>query len=148
MPERYVAESLAEALRKEAPAASMLLVRAEVARDVLPELLREAGARVTIVDAYRNVVPEDSIVKVRELFVGDPPEAITFTSASTARNLRELLEAAAVEIPAGTILASIGPITSEAMRQLGWEPSVEAQEATIASLVAGLLQAVGMSKPN
>jgi len=140
MPERFVAEALVESLRKDAANASMLLVRAAVARDVVPVGLEAAGARVTIADAYRNVIPEDSIGKVRELFTNDPPDAITFTSASTAQNLQALLEAAQVRIPDGTVLVSIGPITSEAMRELGLEPTVEAKEATIPSLVTALLQ--------
>ncbi len=140
MPERFVAEDFVASLREAALNASMLLVRAAVARDVVPVGLEAAGARVTIADAYRNVIPEDSVLKVRELFTSDPPNAITFTSASTAQNLHALLGAARMRIPEGTVLASIGPITSGAMRELGWEPTVEASEATIASLVTSLLQ--------
>ncbi len=140
MPDRFVAEGLVEAMRDKAKNASMLLVRAAVARDVVPSALKAAGARVTIANAYRNVVPEESVPEIQELFRSDPPDAITFTSASTAQNLHALLEAAEVRIPEGTVLASIGPITSQAMRELGMEPTVEAKEATIASLVEALLQ--------
>jgi uroporphyrinogen-III synthase len=117
----------------------MLLVRAAVARDVLPERLKEAGARVRIAEAYRNVIPGGSIREIQELFASDPPDAITFTSASTAQNLHALLDAAELEIREGTVLASIGPITSRAMREVGMEPTVEAGEATIVSLVDALL---------
>jgi uroporphyrinogen-III synthase len=143
MPERFVAESLVEALRGDAPHASMLLVRAAIARDVVPARLEAAGAQVTVVDAYRNVIPEDSVAKVRELFLSDPPDAITFTSASTAQNLHALLEAARLGIPKRTVLASIGPITSQAMREAGMEPTMEARKATMASLVEALLASAG-----
>ncbi len=140
LPERFIAEGLVEALGPKAINASMLLVRAAVARDTLPTALKAAGARVTIANAYCNVIPEESIPEIKELFTRAPPDAITFTSASTAQNLHALMEAAEVRIPEGTVLASIGPITSQAMREVGMEPTVEAKEATIASLVEALLQ--------
>lgn len=116
----------------------MLLVRAEVARDLLPEAMVAAGAQMTIATAYRNVIPAGSQVAIRELFTSQVPDAITFTSASTAENLADLLGAAVLKMPAGVALASIGPVTSEAMRRLGWEPSVEADSATLSGLVAVL----------
>jgi uroporphyrinogen-III synthase len=138
IPPQAVAESLAEALRPLAAGARMLLVRAAVARDVLPEMLTGAGATVTIAEAYRTVVPRGSIASLKELFATAPPDAITFTSASTARNLVALLDEASLKLPEGIVLASIGPITSEAMRGLGLEPTCEADEATISALVNAL----------
>ena len=61
MPERYVAEALAEALTDRARGQRVLLVRAAVARDVVPDALKAAGATVTVVDAYRTVVPADAV---------------------------------------------------------------------------------------
>ncbi len=133
-----VAESLAEALREHAPGASMLLVRAAVARDVLPDMLTQAGASVTIAEAYRTVIPATSVQALRELFESDPPDAITFTSASTAQNLVALLDEASLKLPPGINLASIGPITSQAMRELGLEPTCEASEPTITALARAL----------
>jgi len=109
-----------------------------VARDLLPEAMVAAGAQMTIATAYRNVIPAGSQVAIRELFTSRMPDAITFTSASTAENLADLLGAAVLKMPAGVALASIGPVTSEAMRRLGWEPSVEADSATLSGLVAVL----------
>jgi uroporphyrinogen-III synthase len=116
----------------------MLLVRAAVARDILPESLTAAGATVTIAEAYRTIIPKNSIAELRTLFTTHPPDTITFTSASTAQNLMALLEAAQLKLPSGIVLASIGPITSQAMRELGMEPTIEAAEATIPALVAAL----------
>ena len=140
VPPHFVAESFAEALAPQVAGCRLLLVRAEEARDVLPEALSRAGAAVTIAPAYRNQVPAESIPALRAL-LADPvnyPDAITFTSASTARSLAALLQASVLTLPANVALASIGPVTSEALRELGYEPTVEAAEATIPALIQAL----------
>lgn len=140
VPPQYIAESLAEALIFEAAGKRMLLIRAEQARDVLPETLASAGAQVTIAPAYRNQAPPESIHLLQQLFSSSDsyPDVITFTSASTARNLDDLLKAAEVVLPEGIPLASIGPVTSLALRDLGYEPTIEAAESSL----AGLTQAI------
>lgn len=137
VPERYVAESLASELSPYAAKSRMLLVRAAEARDVLPEMLRAAGAEITIVDGYRNQIPSGSISVLHRLFA-DPislPDAVTFTSASTARNLFTLLEAGGLTLPEKIIRASIGPITSQTLHELGYPAHVEAANHTIPALV-------------
>jgi uroporphyrinogen-III synthase len=140
LPPQYIAESLAAALLPEAPGKSFLLVRAAEARDILPETLTAAGATVTIAEAYRNQLPPDSIPALQHLFASpaNHPDAITFTSASTARNLCALLEAANLPLPPNITLASIGPITSQTLRDLGHEPTIEAAEPTIPALIQSL----------
>ncbi|MBS1798705.1 MAG: uroporphyrinogen-III synthase [Acidobacteria bacterium] len=140
IPPRFVAESLAEALSQQVAGCRVLLVRAEEARDILPEALTHAGATVTIAPAYRNLIPDSSIGELQVLFADSSvyPDAITFTSASTARNLAALLQHASVSLPANIVLASIGPITSEAMREAGYMPAVEANESTIPALIQAL----------
>jgi uroporphyrinogen-III synthase len=140
VPPQYIAESLAQALLPEARGKSFLLVRAAEARDILPQALTAAGATVTIAEAYRNQLPPDSIPALQHLFAtpASYPDAITFTSASTARNLCALLEAANLILPPNITLASIGPITSQALRELGHEPTVEAAEPTIPALIQSL----------
>ena len=142
VPPQAVAESLAEALAFDAQGKTFLLVRAAEARDVLPEALREAGGFVTIAEAYRNEVPADSVEALRQLFSAPEhyPDGITFTSASTARNLATLIEEAGLQIPACVVQASIGPITSEAMRAVGLTPDVQAREASVVSLVDALAE--------
>jgi uroporphyrinogen-III synthase len=136
-----VAESLTEALLPHARQSGglptrFLLIRAEQAREHLPQRLRAAGAEVTIAPAYRTLIPQDSVPILRCLFVpgADPLDAITFTSSSTVRNLLALCEAAAVSFPLGPLRISIGPITSQTLRDAGLPPDAEAPEATIASL--------------
>jgi uroporphyrinogen-III synthase len=146
VPVRAVAESLAEALlpyarREDGSAARFLLVRAEVARDVLPETLRAGGAEVTIAAAYRNVVPASSVEAIQELFgtVEDYPDAITFTSSSAVHNLFALLEAAGLELPMEIVRASIGPVTSETLRGVGFPADVEAVEASTEALAEAVV---------
>jgi uroporphyrinogen-III synthase len=66
------------------------------------------------------------------------PDAVTFTSASTAANLVALMAAARLVLPAKVVRASIGPITSRALRELGLPPHVEAAESTIPALAGAL----------
>jgi uroporphyrinogen-III synthase len=141
IPPQYIGESLAESLLPKAPGKSFLLVRAAEARDHLPETLTAAGATVTIAEAYRNQLPPDSIPALQTIFASPEhyPDAITFTSASTARNLFALLEAANLPLPPNITLASIGPITSETLHDLGHPPTIEAAEPTIPALIQSLL---------
>jgi uroporphyrinogen-III synthase len=141
IPPEYVAESLAEAITSEVHGKHILFLRAAEARDILPEALTAAAATVTIAEAYRNQIPPESIPALRQLFASDAsyPDAITFTSTSTARNLVSLLEAASLSLPPGIVLASIGPVTSQALRDLGYEPSIEAPAATIDALIQSLV---------
>src|SRR5215469_11422450 len=79
VPPQYIGESLAQALLPEAPGKSFLLVRAAEAREILPDTLITAGATVTIVEAYRNQIPPDSIPELQHLFARPAhyPDAIT-----------------------------------------------------------------------
>lgn len=147
VPPQAVAESLTDALLPHAlqfdgTPTRFLLVRAEQARELLPESLRAAGAEVTIAPAYRTVVPEGAVEALRGLFTRpeDYPDAITFTSSSTARNFFALLEAAGMVLPHGIVRASIGPVTSATLRELGQPPHVEAPEANVTALAETLVQ--------
>jgi uroporphyrinogen-III synthase len=153
IPPQAVAESLADALlphalQPDGTPTRFLLIRAEQAREHLPETLRAAGADVTIAPAYRTVVPEGSIDAIRELFAHPEtfPDAITFTSSSTARNLFALLESAGIALPPHIIRASIGPITSATLRELGHPPQVEATEANVSSLAENLVKYLDLWK--
>jgi uroporphyrinogen-III synthase len=137
VPPMAIAESLAEALAPHVADAHVLLVRAAEAREVLVPQFEAVGAKVTVAAAYRTVVPEDSAEALRKELADI--DAFTFTSASSVRNLGFLLQSANVTIPKDTVMASIGPVTSQAMRESGWEPTVEAQEASVAALAQALL---------
>lgn len=153
IPKQYVAEGLVEALsRLEIPIAGqrVLLVRAAVARDLVPDQLRRMGADVQIVEAYRTVVPNQSIESVRILLAPGAvtpgavtPDAATFTSSSTVTNFLDLLRAAATNRPNGLRAVSIGPITSGTLREHGWEPAAEAARASIDGLVEACVRSLG-----
>jgi uroporphyrinogen-III synthase len=141
VPKQAIAESLVESLRDQVGGKNVLLVRAKVARDVLPEELRNAGAHVDVVDAYQTVVPVTSADDVRLIFAAPSrmPDIVTFTSSSTVTNFFRLLHEANVPAwPASMAAASIGPITSQTLRHHGVEPVVEATEYTIPGVVEAL----------
>ena len=93
VPEEYVAESVVKGLRDKVNGKRVVLIRAKVARDVIPEELRAAGAQVDVVEAYETVVPEKSRARLRALMknAARRPHVVTFTSSSTAKNFAELL---------------------------------------------------------
>jgi uroporphyrinogen-III synthase len=140
MPALYTAEALGAKLAPEVRGRRVLLVLAEDAPRVLRAALEGAGAEVTVAAAYRNRIPAGSPEAVGALFgdVAGHPDAVTFTSASTAVNLVALLEAAGIRLPEAVIRASIGPVTSGALRELGLPPHIEAAQATIPALVEAL----------
>jgi uroporphyrinogen-III synthase len=142
-PEPSVAESVLQALGPTARGKRMLLVRAEQARDVLPDGLRAAGATVTVVNAYQTVVDEAAGPVLRELFtVGAPKvDAVTFTSSSTVRNFFLLLGDDSARSALGRSAAcSIGPVTSATLRQCGVEPAVESLHFDVQGLVTAIEQ--------
>jgi uroporphyrinogen-III synthase/uroporphyrinogen III methyltransferase/synthase len=138
VPVTYVAESLIEGLVGGAAGQRVLLARAAVARDVLPDALRDAGAQVDVVDAYRNAMPEGAPEQLRTALAGGI-DAATFTSSSSVSHLARAAEEAGVAWPlAGVPAVSIGPITSQTLRDLGWEPSVEANPSDIRGLISAV----------
>jgi uroporphyrinogen III methyltransferase/synthase len=136
VPERYVAEALVEAFPDpEAPGDRVLLARAEVARDVLPEGLEARGYSVEVLPVYRTVRAEpdaDALGRVRAGTV----DAITFTSSSTVTGFCDLV--GTVPDPQPTVV-SIGPITSETARARGLRVDAEAEQHTIDGLVVALV---------
>ncbi len=137
VPDRFVAEALLDALPAPPRAgARLLLARAEVARDVLPDGLRAAGWEVDVVDAYRTVPAALSDAQRAAAATAD---TVTFTSSSTVERYLELLGPEAV--PA--TVACIGPITAATARDRGLTVDVEAAEHTIAGLVAALVDHAG-----
>jgi uroporphyrinogen-III synthase len=143
-PAEYVAESLVSALESEVRGKRILLARAAVARDVIPEALRARGAVVDVVDAYRTVIPAESVTMARTIFSasGRLPDAATFTSSSTVTNFLNLLRTAGVEVPVGVRAVSIGPITSQTLRECGWEVAAEADPHDLGGLVAAVVRAL------
>jgi uroporphyrinogen III methyltransferase/synthase len=130
VPARSVAESLVEALEG-LDVRRALIARAQEARDVLPEALRARGAHVEILSLYRTVAEPLAPAARAAALAAD---YATFTSASSARFFHEA---------AGTLdgprLVSIGPATTAALRELGYEPDIEAADHTPDGVVAALV---------
>jgi uroporphyrinogen-III synthase len=151
IPKQYVAESVIEALQgKIFKSSRVLLVRAKVARDVLPDELRKMGAQVDVIEAYETRVPEGARAKLEEVFA-DPdskPHVITFTSSSTANNFLTLVADNTPKFLEGVQLASIGPVTTDTLKKAGFPPTIEAREFTMNGLVEAITEFVGHSDPN
>ncbi|MGA7927751.1 MAG: uroporphyrinogen-III synthase [Candidatus Sulfotelmatobacter sp.] len=143
VPQQYVAESVVRSLWRRVNGKRVLLVRAKVARDVIPRELRRAGAQVHVVEAYETVVPQSSRRRLR-IALANPlrrPHVVTFTSSSTVRNFVALLRSGRANLE-GIGLASIGPVTSSTLRELGLRVDIEAKEFTIPGLVEAVMRAM------
>ncbi len=142
VPEFYVAESLVAALAPQIGGKRVLLARAAIARDVIPDALHVAGATVDVVDTYRNVMPEAAPGLLR-VALKKGIDAATFTSSSSVTHLADAARVAGLNFPfAGVAAVSIGPITSKTLRELGWMPAVEANVSDIPGLVAAVESAL------
>ncbi|MDE3148034.1 MAG: uroporphyrinogen-III synthase [Acidobacteriota bacterium] len=138
IPASYVAESLMEGLAGEITGRRFLVARAAVARDLIPDALRQGGAEVDVVDAYRNVMPEGAPELLRKALDAGI-DAATFTSSSSATHLAEAARQAGIGFPFADVAAiSIGPITSQTLRDLGWKPAAEAAPSDIPGLLAAV----------
>jgi len=143
VPEEYVAESVVRGLRDKVSGKCVLLVRAKVARDVIPEQLRAAGAEVDVVEAYETVIPTKSGERLRALMKDSTrrPHLVTFTSSSTAGNFAELLGTVRTGLLKDVEFASIGPVTSATLRELHLPVAIEAREFTMGGLIRAIVLA-------
>jgi uroporphyrinogen III methyltransferase/synthase len=136
-----LAASILEALRGRAPAAKkrVLLMRALVARDALPDALRAAGAEVDVTAVYetRPATPA-SIEKLRGDLSTGAIDVVTFTSSSTVTEFCRALGPDAAELLGRAVVAVIGPVTAETARELGVRVDVSAEPFTVAGLLDAL----------
>ncbi len=137
-PERFVAESLVEALA-ELPIRRALVARAREARDVLPAALRARGAQVDVLALYETIaqpLPPHALTQARAA------DYITFTSSSTVRFFLQAAGGTA-ELSSDTRIVSIGPVTSETLREHKLAPHIEAQRHDIEGVVQAVLEDAG-----
>lgn len=137
MPEKYVAEEIIAAFQKETTVENQmfLLPRAEKARDVLPAELTKLGAIVDETVAYRTLPETEDVCGGIQRFREEGADVVTFTSSSTAENFHAL----GLPWPQGCKAASIGPVTSGTLMQLGYTVDVEASQHDIPGLVQAIL---------
>jgi uroporphyrinogen-III synthase len=139
IPTRFVAEALLDtlAVRDDVANSRVLYVTAEGARDVLPEGLRNLGADLSVIEAYRSIPDGEGAEKLSRAIEAGKVDVVTFTSASAVRGF---VDAVGEELSARAAGASIGPQTSDALRAAGIEVKYEATESTIDGLVAAIMR--------
>jgi len=119
----------------------VLIARALEAREILPETLRDRGASVDVVPVYRTLRGEPDPEVISRLAAGEV-DAVTFTSPSTFRCFRELLSVGGLDADSvlrTVAIASIGPVTSDAVRAASHEVAVEPEEYTVPGLVGAIV---------
>lgn len=148
VPEKFVAEALAEALTApdRAPHQGLreqriLLANADLARPKLEEMLRAGGALVERVVVY-HTVPARGGVDLPALLAQGQVDVITFTSGSTVRYFVDRIGPTALSAVHQVLIACIGPITAEAVRAVGLTPTIVARNFTEAGLLEALVEYV------
>jgi uroporphyrinogen III methyltransferase/synthase len=145
VPESFRGEALAESMLREhahdMQTLRVLLPRAAVARDVLPETLRAAGAHVDVVHAYRTEgASEETVQRLRGLLERRELDVISFTASSTVEHTLAALGDTRRDLLRGLTLASIGPITTQTAEAHGLTVDLTADTYTIEGLVSALEQ--------
>lgn len=139
IPVDFTSKDLAERIAQHVPNCRVLLVQGTAAPSALADALTAAGARVQRVDAYRSVIPTAFTRQVETFFRGrNKADAVTFTSGQIAQNFFAALRASSITLPEGMVVASVGPVTTEALRKLGHPPVVEAKSARMEDFAAAL----------
>jgi len=142
VPASFVAEELAAALTPRiSEGTRVLLARAQVAREVLPETLARMGAQVDVAPVYKalppQALPQDAAAALQEGRV----DILTFTSSATVHNFSALLGKERFQALAGqAVVAAIGPITSATLTEYGVTQQIQPEEYTIPALAASIVQ--------
>ncbi len=143
VPAEYQAEGVIAALSAAGVAGQRVLIpRAEVARELLPQELTALGAQVDVVTAYRTVLPPVDREPIKDLLRQGEIAVATFTSSSTVKNFCSVFEHPDEmrKLMDGCLIACIGPITAKTARDLGLQVTITATENTIPALVDALVR--------
>ena len=141
IPEEFKAEGVLAALGGvQVKGQRFLIPRAKVARELIPDRLREQGAKVTVVTAYENVRPDADVARVKRLFDERKIAAVTFTSSSTVHNFVEMIGRSEYkELMNGVAVACIGPVTAKTAHEYGMEVHIMPKDYTIPALVEAMV---------
>lgn len=142
IPDEFRAENLVESLKGRVMKGSRVLIpRAKIAREVLPEELRKQGAQVDVVEAYETVIPKANRQGLEQTLEERPLDMVVFTSSSTVSNLAEIVAPKAlIEVLEKTAVAAIGPITAQTVQKLGLKVSVQPDRYTVPALVEAIAE--------
>ncbi len=152
VPSEYRAEALASALAAQGSLQDVrvLLPRADIGREIVSESLRQGGAQVTEVVAYRTVLEEtqsEDGPDIYRMLLDGELDVVTFTSASAVRNFAQIFGTEqAADLLSRTCVATIGPVTSEAAARLGIAVTVQASTYTVPALVEAIVRHVTAAK--
>ncbi len=141
VPEKYVAEHVvAGLLERGVKGKKVLIPRAKVAREVLPQELEKAGAEVKILPVYETKLTQESSTEIVEAMEKGKLDYVTFTSSSTVDNFFDLVKPDVFKQYANKVkMACIGPITAKTLAGYGFEPDVQPEDYTIPALVDALV---------
>ena len=140
VPATFKAEDLAAALQNHIkPGTKVLLPRAAIARNVLPDTLQSWGADVTVVPVYQTLEDDSCKGELLAALQARTIDYITFTSSSTVTNFLQLIDHQK-QLLTDIKLAAIGPITKATCEKSGLTVSITAREYTIPGLVSALLE--------
>ena len=120
-----------------------LLPRAEKAREIFPEKVRELGGEIDVPVAYRTIKPESRGKRLRRFLKEGRISIATFTSAATFHNFREIMGEDAEDLLEGVAIAVIGPVTAKAVEKAGLHVDIMPKEATIDSMVEKIIKWAG-----
>lgn len=140
VPEDFRAEGLLARFPEDLSGSTILLPRAEVAREILPEELRRRGAKVDVVTVYRTIKPEMSATFTK-IVSSETIDCVVFTSPSTVHNLAASVDGASLSCLLGDIpVAAIGPVTADAANALGLAVSILPKQASLDELVSAIAE--------
>ena len=145
VPKEYRAEGIIKGIGKGGIKGKRILIpRAEVAREILPEELKKKGAKVTIAVAYRSIKPKGNTEKIINLLRDKKIAMVTFTSSSTVKNFVEMFEKEDYKaLLNGVKIASIGPITAKTASELGIKTDIMPKAYTIPALTEAIVKCYG-----
>ncbi|MBN1827750.1 MAG: uroporphyrinogen-III C-methyltransferase [Deltaproteobacteria bacterium] len=140
MPDDFVSEALLKAFEgHDVSGKRILLPRAAEARDVIPETLQRRGARVDDIHAYQATPVDKKIEDLESLVSERPLDIITFTSPSAVRSFVRIIGSRRALVK-GVQIASIGPVTAEALKEAGLPCRITAKEYTAPGLVRAIVE--------
>ena len=137
MPKEFRAEGLISELKDKVAGKKILLARAEVARDILPNELKNFGAEVTIAKVYKTIPDTENSAEIKNKILAGEADLVTFTSSSTVENF---VAAVGEEILQKIKTAAIGTITAETLKKFGVTADIVAKKFTIGGLVEEILR--------
>jgi uroporphyrinogen III methyltransferase/synthase len=143
IPPKYVAESVVEGLLERGVAGKKVLIpRAKVAREVLPEELAKVAAQVDVLPVYETQLTQEDGEEIVGLLEKGRLHYLTFTSSSTVENFFALVSADTLRphVGKGLRICCIGPVTAKTLEGFGFTPDIMPEDYTIPALVDALVQ--------